>query len=270
MSRNIFLALVLLVAALLLGTLSFVLQRGAAPAPLTTPDYANASAWSFRPIEPPKPVWEAGWDLDVFAALPSSAQVPATAGRATKLKETADADALALSRDLSAFGKIYAPAYREQARIEDLRAAFDHYLKNDNRGRAFIIILDNPSDLPAFSFMREDRLSRSRFGGFFVIDARANDIHSRIGSAGSGFVIADEICPTVLLSSTDCIRPVPLKLRDRDKSIDAQSSGLLDWRAAWLAKLETDGDQLAAPIGEEEIIAPSEINSPDGTQPLPQ
>lgn len=265
MSRNLVIAIVLAVAVIGLGAVSFLLQKRAMPEAIQIPDYAASDAWSYRPIVPAKAVWEGGWDIDVVLILPSSTLTAATQARADRLRAAAEADASGLASDLAAFGKVYAPVFRADQREQDVRRALEHYLNADNNGRAFIIALTDPLAEDAFAPIATDPLVAERFGGFLVLVPRAQNVVPADAIAGLSESATPKLCAGTTLDSADCVRALPVQRRDGRLSADIEKTGLLAWREAWLGRLETDADQLAAPLGEAEYIAPSEIRSPGDT-----
>ncbi len=265
MSRNALIAIGLAVIAVLIGAVSFLMQSRAMPEAVAAPNYAAAEAWSHRPATPTKAVWDGGWDVDVFLISPSSAMVAAMPAKAANLRARAVTDAAGMAGDLGSVGQVYAPIYRDEARETDVQTALIHYLKSDSRGRAFVIALDAPLPQATFAAIDADPLIKQRFGGFFVLVPRAADLS--VGDALSDFDVATtpKLCAGAAMEEQNCVRAVVVQKRSGRLTIDAEETGLNDWRAHFLASLESEADQLAMPLGEAEFIAPSDIRSPGDT-----
>lgn len=184
-------ALAVLSAAGVAAPVLFRMLQGGSTFPsesATPPDPAQPEAWLARPASPPPGAWERPWGVDVFLILPASAAASATGpGKSAMFA----ADAPLYIQPLSAAGPVYAPAYRpapapmrrvpgagEIASLEtaygDVLAAFDHYLANENRERAILLVGVRDGGLHAARLARERFASdaaRERLAALFLIDA---------------------------------------------------------------------------------------------------
>jgi len=125
-------------------------QGEAATAP--PPSYEGQDNWAHWPEPAPAPVWEAGWDVDVFLIPP----MPAAAHRHgimaashPRARHSVVSRAEPLVGALSELGPVYMPLVRAPSPADrapdwsesraDLAAALDTYLETRNAGRALVI-----------------------------------------------------------------------------------------------------------------------------------
>ncbi len=123
------------------------------------PDYANESSWLIRPKAPLPGAWETPWGVDVFFAHPTSFLSSEKWNDDLSLPATTEQHSLTniYARAFADAGAIYAPRYRQatlgalydedsssasaiELAYADIDRAFQHYLENDNKGRALILV----------------------------------------------------------------------------------------------------------------------------------
>ncbi|WP_029011435.1 DUF3089 domain-containing protein [Niveispirillum irakense] len=165
---------VFLATAILLGTAFPAAAAGGAPPsfaqqpPPPVPDYANPSAWAARPTAPgASAALPTGADttrpaaeIDVFYVHPTTYRSKDRWNQDIADQATnAWTDASVIARQAGVFNgccRVYAPRYRQASSLsfmamegdggkafdlayEDVKSAFDYYLKHENQGRPFIL-----------------------------------------------------------------------------------------------------------------------------------
>ena len=168
--------------------------------PAPAPDYARRSSWALMPdpAAPPGPV-------DIFFVHPTSYPASFTSYNGGRHWNAPTADRAAnvvltqvmlpnYAAPFDAVGDLYAPRYRQatlftkstmwddaiearQFAYGDVRAAFDAYLANDNRGRPFILVGVEQGGELAARLLRQviapDRSLRPRLVAAYLIDTVA-------------------------------------------------------------------------------------------------
>ncbi|MEE9381410.1 MAG: DUF3089 domain-containing protein, partial [Hyphomonadaceae bacterium] len=117
--------------------------------------YSDASNWALRPEAPPPGAWERPWGVDVYLLLPPSTS-PARHGvigtETASFAKDMERTTIVFADLLANAGPVYTPLYRQaspallsraqsqgtSAREADAKAAFAHYLSEDNRQRAIL------------------------------------------------------------------------------------------------------------------------------------
>lgn len=159
------------------------------------PDYSTAAAWAMRPDAPPPGAWETPWGVDVFFIHSASDY----SGGAWNVAIDSPAAMARLDNHIlpnqaapfSKAGPVYAPRYREAAvyaetdvggesdgafeiAYDDVLAAFDAYLKTDNRGRGIVIAGVGQGGLYATRLVKERFQAgdlKDRLAAAYIMDA---------------------------------------------------------------------------------------------------
>ncbi len=133
---------------------------GGTPVSAEAPDYARSTAWAARPESRPPGAWDRPWGVDIFL-IPPGPTIPHFKGHIdidiAEARAQVDAATAAFSESFGEDFPIYAPRYRrtvparrdapDAAKSQDLAAAFENYMDEDNRGRA-VLFAGLASDLP--------------------------------------------------------------------------------------------------------------------------
>lgn len=218
--------------------------RERAPAP---PDYAQASSWALRPAAPPPGAWETPWGVDVFFIHPTSAYAGDTWNAAIDDAAAAGRlDQVILPNHAAPFqhaGPVYAPRYRQAAlhsemnvggegdaafalAYDDVLRAFDHYIANDNNGRAVVLAGVGQGGLHALRLLRDrfqDDSLKQRLAAAYIVDAATPANLSDLG-------VSQPVCASH--AATQCLvawrRPLTSGERSPVWSADGEIEPLLN------------------------------------------
>lgn len=180
------------------------------PAP-PVPDYSRAESWALRPATAPPGAWETPWGVDVFFIHPTTAYAGDdwNAG----IDDSVSSERLTkriLPNHAGPFlkaGPVYAPRYRQASlwsemnvggggdgafrlAYNDVLAAFDSYVENDNRSRGIILAGVGQGGLYVQRLLLDRFQSeplKERFAAAYVIDAA-------VPADFPGAVIAQKTC----------------------------------------------------------------------------
>ena len=169
-------------------------QFATRPAP-PAPDYSKAESWAVRPTQLMPGGWEKPWGVDIFFIHPGSAY--AGDDWNAPIDDKAAAACLTdriLPNQAGPFlqaGPVYAPRYRQAAlhseidvggqgdgafllAYNDVLAAFDHYMANDNRHRGVVLAGAGQGGLYVQKLLADrfqDQPLRDRLAVAYIIDA---------------------------------------------------------------------------------------------------
>ena len=226
--------------------------------PLSYTDYAS---WAAIPKETPAPVWKDGWAVDVFLVDDASELKGRTGKQLDKREQKARLQGRMLEDGLSAIGPVYAPLYRSDAEGDDLSRAFLVYLKQHNRGRAFVIATDTTLPEALLSELKRDEELNTRFGGFYRLGKQPQAVSLTAESAPT----ADTYCMAHLNESGTCVHDVTTA-RHSGFAVLAPDSGLgADPAADFMAWLKENAAPMAEPLGDLEEVEIVDIRRPGDT-----
>ncbi len=267
MSRNM--KLLGAVAAALIGF--FLLWQNVLNRPdklaLSPLSYSDFASWSVVPKEAPPAVWQAGWNIDVFLIDQAAELSARTGAQLDKREQQARLQGRSLEDAFSKLGTVYAPLFREEARNDDLTRAFQLYLKQQNRGRAFVIVAGAPVPSGILDMLRSDAILRARFGGFYVLETDDLTPANALEASGvdAGVTTGAAYCDAHLVDDGTCI--VPLQVSKSHGLLTlAENSGLgADPAGPFLAWLESNAQKIAEPLGDLEEVEIIDIRRPGDT-----
>ena len=229
--------------------------------PLSYSDYAS---WSVIPKEQPAPVWTDGWAVDVFLVNEASGLKAHSGKGLDKREQRARLRGRLLEDGLSVVGPVYAPMFRTDAIGDDLSRAFESYLKQHNRGRAFIIASDTALPPSLLAFLDTEPDLNERFGGFY----RLSPAKGSVALVETGDATAKPLtsyCGAHLVDDGTCVVDVGTA-RQGGYKVLAENSGLgaapvtpfVDW-------LKANAAPMAEPLGDLEEVEIVDIRKPGDT-----
>ncbi|HPF22878.1 MAG: hypothetical protein R3C08_03580 [Hyphomonas sp.] len=226
--------------------------------PLSYSDYAS---WAVIPKETPPAVWSGGWAVDVFLVDDAASLKGRSGKQLNKVEQNARLQGRMLEDGLAAIGPVYAPLYRTDAKGDDLSRAFLVYLKQHNRGRAFVIATNSPLPDALLTELQRDPDLSERFGGFYRLAKRPDALTLIEDTSKTG----ESYCASHLIESGTCVHDV-VTGRQGGFAVLAPDSGLgADPAAAFLAWLEDNASQSAEPLGDLEEVEIVDIRRPGDT-----
>ena len=226
--------------------------------PLSYNDFAS---WAVVPKQTPAPVWQDGWAVDVFL-VDDASELKGRSGKQLDRKEqAARLQGRMLEDGLSAIGPVYAPLYRANAKGDDLARAFLVYLKQHNRGRAFVIATDTSLPEALLAELRKDADLNERFGGFYRLGKHPEALALTEDPMETG----ETFCPQHLNETATCLHDIAT-IRRSGFAVLAPDSGLGATPAAdFLAWLEANAAPMAEPLGDLEEVEIVDIRRPGDT-----
>ena len=226
--------------------------------PLSYTDYAS---WAVIPKETPPAVWAGGWAVDVFL-VDGASELKGRSGKQLDQKEqNARLQGRMLEDGLSAIGPVYAPLFRANAKGDDLARAFLIYLKQHNRGRAFVIAADTSLPTALLAEIQKDPDLSERFGGFY-----------RLGKHPEALALTDDpietgetYCAPHLSEAGTCLNDI-VTTRHSGFAVLAPNSGLGATPAAgFITWLDENAARMAEPLGDLEEVDIVDIRRPGDT-----
>ncbi len=236
----------LLVAIVATASAVFYFTRTVTPkSDLPARSYAAGQNWDVLPATATPPVWETGWQTDVFLILQANFVRGHTEEKFLANAQKAQMTTKAHADAVASFGAVYAPLMRFN-HAEDVSAALDTYLTEHNKGRAFIIITDMDIVADLSQVMGSDNHGE-RFGGYY---------HTR----NDPLSVATP-CPPHLLEQ--CLDTIEL-LKTKD-TVSLASSALNSTNGLYeefQTYLRTEIHPMAEPLGEFEEVEIISTNKP--------
>ncbi len=255
---------IVLISTLLVAAIAVAVwfMRPAKPITISTLpdfDYAAPESWAVRPETPPPAVWEAGWDIDAVI-ISTGASIETGAAETEERRLLAAAKSLGtLSEVFASIGPVYAPLVRAGNAEADIAAALQHYIEEDNRGRAFVIATDTA--LPAFlaEMLAADSLLRDRFVGVLTFGETPDSAGFAPGTNKA------DVCSRKFEREEGCTLAIELRKSGTNYSYSGEgtpggalTSGFTNW-------LHDNASKLAEPLGDLEEVEIVEIQTaPEG------
>ncbi|MCA8902466.1 MAG: hypothetical protein KDA53_14585 [Hyphomonas sp.] len=227
--------------------------------------YSDYGSWAVIPKESPEPVWTGGWAVDVFLIDEDSALKARSGAGLDKKEQFARLQGRMLEDGLSLIGPVYAPLYRSDAVGDDLSRAFRIYLKQHNRGRAFVIATNSEVPASVLSQLTGDADLTDRFGGFYRFGRTPSNVSlvDTDGTAEAAPVTA--YCNAHLVDTGACVVDLTT-VRKSGYDVLAPESGLADAPVTGLAAWLSDNvAPMAEPLGDLEEVEIIDIRRPGDT-----
>ena len=226
--------------------------------PLSYTDYAS---WAVIPKETPPAVWSDGWAVDVFL-VDEAAELKGRSGKQLdKVEQNARLQGRMLEDGLDAIGPVYAPLYRADAIGDDLSRAFLVYLKQHNRGRAFVIAANATLPDTLLAELQRDPELNERFGGFYRLGKRPETLALIEDTSKTG----EAYCPSHLNETATCVHNI-VTTRQGGLAVLAPDSGLgADPATDFLTWLHENASPSAEPLGDLEEVEIVDIRRPGDT-----
>lgn len=257
-----------------------LLSQGS-PAVAAAPDYGTREAWLLHPVELPDPVWEAGWAVDVFF-VPAPGAAPlghgTVAAASPAMQDDVARASAAMLDSLGAAGPVFAPAYRVASpasaadgltaeSLDDIRAAFAHYLDARNNGRAVLI-----ATAPGMAAPVAEAIAPRLGDDLLLADRLAGHVAFVTGDAPEGLACSPAPgleCPLVVPVSAQRGWSGLVAPHLRRQSVvysleepDAAATEIADHAAAVLAWLNDNAPMLAEPLEGFDSIEVAPIRRP--------
>lgn len=222
-------------------------------------DYAEPQSWAVRPGTPPPAVWEAGWDIDVLILSADAATEPGESDTEERRIQASAKTLDSLSAAFTQIGPVYAPLLRRESMLTDTAAALEHYIDEDNRGRAFVVATDAPLPSVFAEKLSADNLLRDRFAGVMTFGDSADTAGFAPGTN------MQDVCSRRYEGSETCTQAIELRRSGSGYAAtgdngagDALVGGFTNW-------LHGNASKLAEPLGDFEEVEIVDIQkAPEG------